>query len=137
MTAVAHETERARWRRTLGGVTSVEAREVRVLGAAMLGVAAIRPLLPVEVVPPCPLRAMTGIPCPMCGMTRGVTALVHGDLGDALFLSPGSLLAVALAVVLLVQWRTKRVTAPVWVLFGVVGVLWAWQLLKYASGRPL
>ena len=70
-------------RRHLGGTTRVETREVRILGAAMLGVAAIRPLIPIEFVPPCPLRSITGIPCPLCGMTRGVTALVHGDFARA------------------------------------------------------
>lgn len=125
MTAVARAT------------TSVPAREVRLLGAAMLAVAAVRPLVPIEFVPPCPLRAMTGIPCPMCGMTRGVTALVHGDLGDALFMSPGSLVAVALAILLVVQWRTKRLVMPVWLIAGLLGVLWMWQLFKYSTGRAL
>ena len=31
----------------------------------------------------CPLHAMTGLLCPGCGATRGVVALVHGDLGAA------------------------------------------------------
>lgn len=124
-------------RRNLGGTTRVETREVRILGAAMLGVAAVRPLIPIELVPPCPLRSATGIPCPLCGMTRGVTALVHGDLAHALFLNPGSFLAVALAIVLLLQWRTKRIVIPVWVLATLLAVLWTWQLFKYSTGRAL
>ena len=103
----------------------------------MLGIAAIRPIVPFEFVPPCPLRTITGIPCPMCGMTRGVTALVHGDFARALLMNPASYVAVALAVLLLVQWRTKRVVIPVWLIVIALALMWTWQLYKYASGRPL
>jgi hypothetical protein len=34
--------------------------------------------------PGCPLRALTGIPCPTCFLTRSVLATLHGDLGGAL-----------------------------------------------------
>jgi uncharacterized protein DUF2752 len=120
-----------------GGSATIHLREARVAGAAMLGIAAVRPIVPFEFVPPCPLRTMTGIPCPLCGMTRGVTALVHGDLGHAVVLNPGSLLVVALAVLLIVQWRMKRVVVPVWTIVTLLALLWAWQLVKYATGRPL
>jgi hypothetical protein len=123
--------------RRFGGSTNVNLREGRVVGVAMLGIAAVRPVVPFEFVPPCPLRTLTGIPCPLCGMTRGVTALVHGDVGHALFLNPGSLLIVALAMLLIVQWRLKRVVVPVWTIATVLAILWSWQLFKYATGRPL
>jgi hypothetical protein len=35
---------------------------------------------------PCPLRTVTGIPCPACGMTTAAVALVHGRV-DAAFLA--------------------------------------------------
>ena len=38
--------------------------------------------------PPCPLHAITGIPCPTCGATRGVRCLIHGDWGDAFLWNP-------------------------------------------------
>lgn len=123
--------------RRTGPTTAFDLRQARVLGAAMLGVAAVRPLVPFEFVPPCPLRTLTGIPCPLCGMTRGVTALVHGELGRALTLNPGSYLAVGLAVLLLLQWRARRVVVPVWAIVTLFAVLWTWQLFKYATGRPL
>jgi hypothetical protein len=34
--------------------------------------------------PVCPLYSMTGLACPGCGMTRGLHALLHGDLLGAL-----------------------------------------------------
>lgn len=85
--------------------------------------------------PPCPLRALTGVPCPFCGMTRGTIALVHGDVLGALALNPGVLLAVVVGVFLL--WRRPRVSMPVWLPLAVVATLWSFQLLKLATGRPL
>jgi hypothetical protein len=123
--------------RRFGGHTTFELREMRIVGAGMLGVAAVRPLVPFEFVPPCPLRTVTGFPCPMCGMTRGVTALVHGDFARALLMNPASYLAVALAVLLLLQWRTKKVVIPVWLIVTVMALMWIWQAFKYATGRPI
>jgi hypothetical protein len=37
---------------------------------------------------PCPLRTLTGIPCPACGMTTASTDLVAGDLAAALAANP-------------------------------------------------
>ena len=34
----------------------------------------------------CPFRLITGIPCPGCGLTRGIMAILHGNLHDALAL---------------------------------------------------
>ena len=70
-------------------------------------------------------------------MTRGVIEAVHGHLVDSFLFNPGALLLVALAVALLVMWRVDRVRLPVWSPFVFFGVLWAFQLWKYATGRPL
>ncbi|WP_255110708.1 DUF2752 domain-containing protein [Synechococcus sp. RedBA-s] len=32
----------------------------------------------------CPLRALTGIPCPTCFLTRATAAALNGELGEAL-----------------------------------------------------
>ncbi len=37
---------------------------------------------------PCPLRTLTGVPCPLCGMTTAATGLASGDLGAALAANP-------------------------------------------------
>jgi hypothetical protein len=34
--------------------------------------------------PPCPYRTLTGDPCPTCGVTRGVSACLHGRFDEAL-----------------------------------------------------
>ncbi|HVF42774.1 MAG TPA: DUF2752 domain-containing protein [Pyrinomonadaceae bacterium] len=36
----------------------------------------------------CPFRALTGLPCPGCGMTRAFCALGHGDLSAAFGYNP-------------------------------------------------
>jgi hypothetical protein len=124
-------------RESLADTTRIDLKAVRTFGAGMLAVAAVRPVLPVEVVPPCPLRTLTGVPCPLCGMTRGVTAVVHGQLGHALFLNPGSIAAVIVAIVLLFSWRARSVTVRVWMVVAVLALLWSWNLFKYFTGRPL
>lgn len=36
----------------------------------------------------CPLRTLTGIPCPSCGVTTGIMALIHGDFVKSLRCNP-------------------------------------------------
>ncbi len=51
---------------------------------------------------PCIIKWLTGIPCPMCGMTRSLTALLQGDLQRSIdFHSLGPLLFVGLILTLL------------------------------------
>ena len=44
---------------------------------------------------PCPMLALTGIPCPGCGMTRLADDLAHGHVLDALGTDPLGVLLVA------------------------------------------
>ncbi|GAB1643616.1 DUF2752 domain-containing protein [Krasilnikovia sp. MM14-A1259] len=63
---------------------------------------------------PCPLRALTGIPCPACGLTTAAVVLVRGDVGAALAANPAimALAAAAVAVVPLVSLRALGVLPP-------------------------
>lgn len=51
---------------------------------------------------PCPFHAVTGVPCPGCGMTRACVAVARGDLAAAWGFHPFALLVVPLAVVIAV-----------------------------------
>ena len=51
---------------------------------------------------PCLIKWLTGIPCPMCGMTRSLTALLQGDLARSMsFHGLGLVLFVGLISMLL------------------------------------
>lgn len=43
----------------------------------------------------CPFRWATSLPCPFCGMTRGLAALLHGRIVEAIEHHPFSPLALA------------------------------------------
>ena len=54
-------------------------------GVALGGLALVYSVNPNTThIPLCPLHAMTGLNCPLCGATRATYALLHGDLITAL-----------------------------------------------------
>ena len=106
----------------------IELRQLRYAGAAMLGAALVWPALPVHPPYVCPLRTITGIPCPFCGMTRAVVAATHGHIVTSLRYNPAGILLVALAIALVVGGRAERAHIPRWVLPVGFALLWAWNL---------
>ena len=105
------------------------ARDVRVGGAALVGAAAIWPMLPLHPPLACPLRSITGIPCPLCGMTRACVAAAHGHLGTSLAFNPGGILVILLAVTALIRPQLLvRVQPPLWLTIGALAALWVWNL---------
>jgi hypothetical protein len=107
----------------------IRTREARAAAAGMITLAAVYPHLPGHPSIACPLRAATGIPCPLCGMTRAVVAAVHGHVGTSLAFNPGGIVVLALAVVALVrpQWLA-RLRLPPWSFAVVFGALWIWNI---------
>jgi len=105
------------------------AREVRIAAGGLLGIAAAWPLLPVHPPLACPFRALTGIPCPFCGMTRACVAAVHGHLATSLAFNPAGVLVIVAAVVALLrpQWLA-RVRLPIWVAGAAFAALWVWNI---------
>ena len=112
--------------------TTVDLHDLRVAGGVMLATAALLPVLPGPDGAPCPLRALTGIPCPLCGMTTSVTAVVHLDPVSAVAANPAGVLAALLAVALLVMRDRRQVEVPVWVLPIGLALIWVWQLGRFA-----
>jgi hypothetical protein len=85
--------------------------------------------MPVHPPVACPLRATTGIPCPLCGMTRACVAIAHADVIAAVRYNPGVVLVVAAIVLALIRPSlVLRLRPPTWVLIGSFGLLWLWNL---------
>lgn len=83
----------------------------------------------------CPLRAITGIPCPLCGGTTAAAAIGRLDLRAALAANPVAVLAAAaLGLAPLGAgrrwWRLSPRTR--WVLIGLsVLIAWCWELRRF------
>ena len=59
---------------------------------------------------PCPTLALTGVPCPGCGMTRLADAVLHGRLLEVVTVDPAGVVLLALiAAVALTHVLRRRV----------------------------
>jgi len=89
----------------------------------------------------CPLRALTGVPCPGCGMTTGVTQLLAADPMGALRANPYSIPFVLLCLVAVATFLPSRerqttlrlpttLRIPTLVVLAVLTSSWAFQLVR-------
>ena len=64
--------------------------------------------------PPCAFHAVTGLWCPGCGITRGVHAMLTGDLGAAIGFNLFTPIVVVAAIVGWITWvqHTRGRTLP-------------------------
>lgn len=91
----------------------------------------------------CPLRLLTGIPCPACGLTTSFTELAGGHLGAATAASPlgpvlFALFALTAVVLVVLLARHRRIeglrlgsrkrAVAYGVLAGVAALSWVYQL---------
>lgn len=113
-----------------GAKIMLDLRQLRAAGALMLGAALVRGWIPGEPGVACPLRSLTGIPCPLCGMTTSVTDAVHLRWPDAAAANPAGLVAVMTAGALLAVRRPSPIPLPRWVPGVAVTALWAYQLWR-------
>ena len=104
---------------------------MRRLGAGMLVLGATLPHVAHNPGLPCPLRTITGVPCPLCGMTTSVKATCTGRLRAAVIANPFGVAAVAFALLLLVRPKLSSIRVPIAGLVAVAVVSWAWELRRF------
>lgn len=97
----------------------------------------------------CLFRQLLHIPCPACGSTRSVMALLNGDWQAALYLNPNGIL-LALLLVVIPLWlaldllrrkfslyhfynrmeKTLKQKSIFFIFLGLVLINWFWNILK-------
>jgi hypothetical protein len=104
---------------------------LQVSAALLLAGAILFPLVPGHGGFVCPLRAITGIPCPLCGMTTSVVATSRGRFSEAVAANPAGVLFVVGAIALLIL-RPARVRLPVAILIAAVAGMWVFELFRFS-----
>lgn len=113
------------------GSIALDTADLRSAAAAGVAAGIALPLLPVHVPLACPLRTVTGVPCPLCGMTTSVTETVRFDLDAALAATPAGVAAVAAALVVLLL-RPRSLAVPALLPYVVLGCMWLYQLHRFS-----
>lgn len=91
----------------------------------------------------CPLRQLTGVPCPTCYLTRSLMAALRGDLASALHwhpLGPGLLvllLGLSGGLLLGAVPSPRRLVAGGSALASLTLVVWLTRLWQWSHGQPL
>jgi hypothetical protein len=98
----------------------------------MLAAAVVLPVLPGHPGIECPLRRLTGVPCPLCGMTTSVEATLHAHPLAALDANPAGPAAVLVALVLLVRRPGRPLHAPLVAVILPLVLLWFFELHRFA-----
>ena len=117
--------------RSSGSHRAVDLRDLRVPAAGLVVAGIVLPMLN-HPGPGCPLRTVTGIPCPLCGMTTSVSSTLRGDIDTALAASPVGIAAVAVAFLVLATRRPRVVRLPTWSLPALLAVMWVFQLFRFS-----
>lgn len=78
----------------------------------------------------CVMRHAFGLPCPLCGMTRGVALCLRGQPLDATHFNPLAVPVLVVAVLLAVKWLLEFATGR---RIDVVLPSWLWRTLLAAG----
>jgi hypothetical protein len=105
--------------------------DIRGSAVALLVAGTALPFLPGHPGLPCPLRTVTGIPCPFCGTTTSVEATLHADPGAALAANPLGPALVAAAVVLVVRRPRQALRVPLAIVVAIAAALWVFELDRF------
>ena len=114
-----------------GGMQEVAVRDLRMPAALMLGAGFARGFMAHPPGLACPLRTLTGIPCPLCGMTTSVTATTHLHLGAAMAANPAGVVAVIIAIGVLFAGAVERVRLPTLLAPVALLAMWCFELARF------
>jgi hypothetical protein len=87
--------------------------------------------LPSDVGPPCPLRSLTGIPCPFCGLTTALRELGGGHLVRSVSAAPLGILLAILALLALAGRLPPRLKLAYWGIVPLLGAEWLYELSRF------
>ena len=118
--------------RLLASSTTFDLRGARGAAVAMLGAGAVLSLVPGHAGLPCPLRTLTGVPCPLCGGTTSVEDVFRGHILGALQANPAGPFLVAAGLALLVRRPRETVRVPLVALAGLLVGLWLFELHRFS-----
>jgi len=90
------------------------------------------------VFPVCPFRTLTGYACPGCGSTRGLHALVHGDIVTAFKFNPLLILSLPFLAYAFLRFTNAAISGRhlpsnqlkakyIWTIFGFVLFFWIFR----------
>lgn len=128
---------------TLKGSLSRMRGPLSVLAAGAAGAVLllfVDPNQPGNLLPKCPFKALTGLDCPGCGITRMVHALLHGDVVAAWHFNAVLLvLGVPLMAWLFTRWtvsrwKGERRPVPASVGFAALAVMLVWGVGRNIAG---
>jgi hypothetical protein len=110
--------------------TVIDSRDARVAGSLMLAAGLTLPMLPGHPGFACPLRAVTGVPCPLCGMTTSVEETLHLHLREALTANPAGIAAVVAAIAILLI-RPARIPLHRFTPAVMLSAMWLFELHRF------
>ena len=129
-----HSSDCVQRRARLTATMALPLGPVRWLVVGCIGLAIFGMVLPFSPIPPCPMLTITGVPCPLCGMTRSAQSILRLDASAALRYQPFGFLAVIGGLVILFLWAmpTTRPLSVIRVPVALVVVLsvasWIWNI---------
>ena len=88
----------------------------------------------------CPLRLLFGVPCPLCGITRALYSVLHGDVAAAFYYHPlWPAVEILLILYLLAFAGVIRPSKTVvnFVLFGFCVLLIACYIWRHVAGSAV
>lgn len=117
------------------GRYALELGRLRVPAVALLGGTVVLAHLPNSVGLPCPLRTLTGVPCPFCGTTTALRQLGAGHLRASLSAAPLGIALVLVALVVTVLGMARRLPSQVrvhlWMLAPLLAAEWLFELHRF------